>query len=541
MVGYSSRLNPKKPGWLRRARLLCVLLFLLAAGCAAVGPDYKALEADTPEEWLDAQKQLITSDPIRPDWWGVFGDPELVSLVQEAFARNLTLRVAGLRVYESRASLGVAVGNLYPQSQAAEGSIQAVNPSDRAPTAPQPGSSGTYPAYNQASIDATASWELDFWGKFRRGVEAARAEVDASVADYHDARVSLAAQTAQTYLTLRIYQERLAIARANVVVQQEGLRIAQARYRYGATSDRDVQQAVTLLTSTQATIPSLENGLAQAEHALALLLGMTPGELHARLKIEQGIPDVPAEVAVGVPADLLRRRPDIRKAERLAAAQSARIGEAKADLYPSFTLSGTIGFLSSSVGAFELSDILSHGYTASGSAGLRWSLFNYGRITNAVRVQDAVYQELETQYENTVLSALREAEDSLSAFLRAREQAAFLDKSATAAARSVKLALFQYREGATDFTTVLTAQQNLLQQQDNLALARGAIVTNLAGLYRALGGGWEAPQGRDEAPLAVPVKVREEMKSRTDWGGLLDTDPEKPGGTPKTDWPSPDW
>jgi NodT family efflux transporter outer membrane factor (OMF) lipoprotein len=303
-----------------------------------------------------------------------------------------------------------------------------------------------------------------------------------------------------------------------VSTQRESLQIAEARFKGGTTSERDVEQARTVLASTEATIPILETQLRQAKNSLSVLLGLPPNRLTDQLGKKTVIPTPPAQVAVGIPADLLRRRPDIRAAEYNAAAQSAQIGVSRAELFPAFSLTGNFGFLSSDVGKARLSDIFNwrNRQGAIGPA-VQWNILNYGQLTNLVRVQDARFQELLITYQNTVLSAQREVEDNLVAFLRTQEQAKFLRESSEAAVRSLNLAVLQYREGITDFTTVLTAQQSLLSAEDSLASATGSISTNLVGVYRALGGGWEIREGQD----FVPAATREQMRQRTNWGRLL--------------------
>ena len=363
-----------------------------------------------------------------------------------------------------------------------------------------------------------AAWEIDFWGKFRRAIESADANLMASLADYDSALVSLSADVADLYILLRTLERRLDIARQNMESQRETLGIVEARLRAGASSERDVEQARTVLYSTEASIPVLQGQIQQIRHGLSVLLGLPPSDLTEFLSAPSAIPVAPVEVAVGIPADLLRRRPDIRSAEYQAMAQGAEIGVARADLFPSFSLTGSFGFLSTNAGSAGLGDILewrSRTYTA-GSV-LQWNLFNYGRIVNNVRLQDARFQELLINYQNTVLRAQQEVEDGLSAFLRSREQAESLARSAEAARRSLELAGAQYRGGVVDFTTVLTGQQALLSQQDNLAATLGEISRSVVRIFRALGGGWEIRDGMD----LIPPEVKEVMARRTNWGDLL--------------------
>ena len=336
------------------------------------------------------------------------------------------------------------------------------------------------------------SWELDFWGKFRRAVQAADANFLASVATYDDVLVTLTADVAATYVGIRTLQQRLAIAEENVRLQRKSLDIAQARFQGGTTSERDVAQAETVLASTEATIPALTQQLQQAKNALSVLLGMPPSPLAELLGGPQTIPVAPAEAVVGLPADLLSRRPDVRRAELFAASESARIGFEKAELYPAVSITGNFGYLASDWGQFDLSDMFtSRARTFAIGPAVQWNILNYGQITNRVRAQDARYQAAIFNFQTVVLTAQREVEDGLAQFLQSRVRAEALARSAAAAKRSFELSLLQYQKGIVDFTTVLTAQQDLLQAQDNLVNAMGDIPQGLILTYRAIGGGWK--------------------------------------------------
>jgi len=391
--------------------------------------------------------------------------------------------------------------------------------------------------YTTDQVGLVASWELDFWGKFRRAIESADASLMAAVADYDSALVSLTADVANLYILHRTLEKRLAIARQNVKTQQESLEISEARFQGGATSQRDVEQAQTVLQNTRAQIPALESLLRQTQNALSVLLGRPPGPLTDILTGPRTIPVPPPRLAVGIPADLLRRRPDIRSAEYKAASQCAKIGVAKADLFPAFSLSGTFGYLSSNTGNFSLGEVFQgSSLNVVGGPAVRWKILNYGRLANLVRVQDARFQELLLTYQNTVLKAQQEVEDNLVAFLRTQERAERLAQSAEAAQRSLDLALLQYREGKTDFTTVLTAQQALLAEQESLANTLGDIARSLVGVYRSLGGGWELREGQD----FVPDAVKADMARRTNWGRLLEpaAHTPRPEATPSgSPWP----
>jgi NodT family efflux transporter outer membrane factor (OMF) lipoprotein len=498
-------------------------LVFVITGCTMVGPDYVKPTAPEPQKWLGATDSKIESKAADfSTWWTVFNDPTLNALVQSAYQQNLTLKATGIRILEARAQLGIAVGDQYPQTQQGTADATAQKTSRNLPNA---ASAERFAYVYDVGFDA--AWELDFWGKFRRAVQAGVADLQASIADYDDNLVFLTSEVARTYITLRTSEKRLAVANDNVKIQTESLRLAQAQFDAGAVTELDVFQSRALLRSTEAAIPGFESEIRQAKNALAILLGKLPGKIDAMLAGPGHIPQMPAEVAIGVPAELLRRRPDIRLAERQLAAQSAQIGVAKADLYPSFSLFGSIGYTtagstsspqSRNAGLSDLFKNNSLGYSVGPS--ITWNLFNYGRITNSIRVEDARFQQLAVDYENTVLQAVQEVEDAMIAYLRTQDQVTFLADAVAAYKSSVDLSTLQYKEGLVDFQRVLDAQQNLVQQQDNLVTTTGDVVLNLVSLYKALGGGWEMRTGND----FVPGDIKAEMKARTNWGDLLSSD-----------------
>ena len=498
-------------------------LSLVISGCTMVGPDYVKPTAPEPKEWLDSTDPKIESKAADfSAWWTVFNDPMLNTLVNSAYQQNLTLQVTGIRILEARAQLGIAVGNQYPQTQQGFGDATVEKTSRNLPNAI---SAERFAYVYDVGFDA--AWELDFWGKFRRAVQAGVADLQASIADYDDNLVFLTSEVARTYINLRTFEERLAVARANTKIQTESLRLAQAQFDAGAVTELDVFQSRALLRSTEATIPGFESEIRQAKNALAILLGKLPGEIDAMLGRPGRLPPMPAEIAVGIPVELLRRRPDIRLAERQLAAQSAQIGVAKADLFPSFSLFGSIGYTtagstsspqSRNAGLSDMFKSNSLGYSVGPS--ITWNLFNYGRITNSIRVEDARFQQLAVDYENTVLQAVQEVEDAMIAYLRTQDQVAFLADAVAAYKSSVDLSTLQYKEGLVDFQRVLDAQQNLVQQQDNWVATTGDVGLNLISLYKALGGGWELRAGQD----FVPGDIKAEMKERTNWGDLLSPD-----------------
>ena len=362
----------------------------------------------------------------------------------------------------------------------------------------------------------------------------------AEVASFDSQLVSLTADVATLYIGIRTYERRLDIARSNVDVQKGSLKIAESKFRGGSSSRRDVEQAKTVLGSTQASIPKLEASLRAGKNALCVLLGKPPKSIDGLLdteKLRAAIPTPPVQVAVGIPLDLLRRRPDIRQAEYQAQAQSAQIGVTQANLYPALSISGSFAFVSSSASGHSLSDMFAWGnnFYRFGPA-VQWNILNYGQLSNQVRFQDAEFQALLAEYQNQVLKAQQEVEDGIIFFLKNQDAAEFLAQSTGAAKRSLDLATLQYREGIADFTTVLTAEQALLAQQDSFASTLGEVAASLVKVYRGMGGGWQIRQGRE----FIPPEIRTAMENRTNWGDLLETF--RPGeGPAKADIRAPDW
>jgi NodT family efflux transporter outer membrane factor (OMF) lipoprotein len=419
-------------------------------------------------------------------------------------------------VLQARAILGVAIGEFYPQLQQGVGSL-IYNRTSAA--TPLDGPNATPARFWTDSVALQAAWEIDFWGKFRRGVESADGAYLASIATYDDVLVALLGDVTATYIGIRTTERLIAVARDNVNKQKQALAIAQAKYQGGGTSERDVFQAQNVLAQTQAAIPQLTIQLQQLQNALCVLLGVPPQSLGAMFGRSAGrIPFPPATVAVGIPADLLRRRPDVRAAELAALAQSAQIGVAEAELFPAISITGTFGGSASTANGHNLGQMLTaKGMTYAAGPAFQWNILNYGRITNNVRLQDARLQQLLIDYQNTVLKAQQQVDNGLSAFLQSRYQSALLRRSAQAASGALTVALDQYGQGATDFTTVLTAEQNLFQVQSSLAIATGNISLGLTSVYRALGGGWQIR----EDSYFVDAATIEQMRARTNWGILL--------------------
>ncbi len=468
-----------------------VSLVLVLAGCTRVGPDFQA----PLDPWLDqwgtpalAQAVAQAPAPDLPRWWTLFQDPVLDSLIAEADAHNSDLRVAGLRIAEARAQLAIVQTGRYPQVQR----LRAEQIFTRQDQSGAPSARDS--VFWQSSLGVEVGWELDFWGRFSRAIESADALYLASRANYADAMVLLRAQVADTYFAVRTVEARLQIARENARRQGRSLQITERLFRHGENDELDWQQARTQLLATEATIPEFENQLNALRNVLCGLLGRPPGPLPELAAGHGRLPTPQVGVLQGVPADLLRRRPDIRAAEQAVAAQSARVGVAEADLYPQISLLGSIGW--SLVSASHLPDA----FTVAAGPGLVWNPFDYDRRRNAVRIEDARLQQLLEQYHRQVREAAREADDAASGLVRSLQSAGIRQRSSEAAQRSLDLASSQYREGFADFQRVLDAQQLLLQQQDGYLVSRGNAVGSLVALYKALGGGWEPGQVPDGEP-----------------------------------------
>ena len=489
------------PGW---AFALAAALQLGA--CTMVGPDFVRPKVPWLGEWSSeglrqAERGEVRNRPATDEWWRNFNDVVLDSLVAEAQVLNPGVRTAGMRIMEARAQLGIAGSGLYPQLNQLNASAL------RTGTRSSSGPSTALWAYG-ASYDL--GWELDFWGKYRRGIEAADAGYFASVAQYDDVQVLVAAQAASLYGSIRTIELRLRIAEENAALQKRSLDITERLFRSGTDSELDVQQARTQYLATLATIPELETALRQAQNALCVLLARPPGPLPEMESGRGTIPEATLDVIVDIPADLLRRRPDVRAVELQLAAQSALIGVNVAALYPSIGLTGLVGLSATSIPSVA---------TMSWAIGplLVWNIPDYGRLSNQVLVQDALFQQIYEQYQDTVLGAARELDDAAASFANGRIQIDILRDSVQAARRSVDIALVQYREGLVDFQRVLDSQRALFSQQEALVATQGGILQSLITVYKALGGGWHAGRTRpvvDDATAAT-------MGLRRDWKNLL--------------------
>ena len=457
-----------------------LLVVLILTGCATVGPDYVPPDTPVSATWHTELKGGLSAKETDPqtlaEWWTTLNDPELSRLIDRAALGNLDLKKALARVREARARRGMAKADLFPTLNAT-GSATWTRSSEDTET-------GKTSKLFTESFDA--GWELDIFGGVRRSVEATEADLGASQEDFHDVLVSLLAEVALNYVEARTFQARLAFAEANLEAQGETYQLTLWRYQAGLSDELAVQQARYNLENTRSQIPTLRTGLEEAMNRIAVLLGEQPGKIHGELEKRESIPITPLKVAVGVPADVIRRRPDVRRSERELAAQTARMGVATADLYPKFTLSGSIG-----LEALSLNNLSSSGsWTLSGGPRITWAIFKAGAIRQNIEVQSALQEQYLTAYEAAVLSALEEVENALVAYAEEQQRRQSLSEATQAAQKAVELAQHKYQTGLTDFSNVLDAQRSLLSFEDQLAQSNGTVTSNLVRLYKALGGGW---------------------------------------------------
>ncbi|WP_197528382.1 efflux transporter outer membrane subunit [Aeoliella mucimassa] len=476
-------------------------LLLAAVGCTGprqwisngfkVGPNYCPPSTPVAQGWIDADDERVIGDPVdAAAWWSnSFRDPVLNELVAEAYSQNLTLRQAGSRIMQARALRAIQIGELFPQQQTASADY-----SHNLTTG-----SGFDRHFSSWRGAFQLAWEIDFWGRYRRAVEAADADLDATMFDYGDVVVTLIADVASTYIEIRTLQKRLELVKLNVESQKQTYEITEIRFEGGESSDVDVQQAKSSYVQTAALVPQVEINLRQAQNRLCVLMGMPPENILDMLG-EGDIPTVEPEIVLGIPAATLLQRPDVRRAERLVAAQSAFIGVAEADFYPRITLSGTVGR-----SANQFKDLFRSG-SGFGSVGpsVDWNVLNYGRILNRVRFEDARFQELVYAYQQSVLNANLEAENAIVRFLKSQELLRLQLEAAEAADLTNKLITEKFVAGdQIDFNRVFGVQNTKTQQEVAAAAAKGEVAQGVVEIYRALGGGWPSPYLN--TPPAVPA------------------------------------
>ncbi len=452
-----------------------ILFIIVLSGCA-VGPDYVKPQMQVSPDWSTKMEGGLNAGEMDPntlaEWWTTINDPILNNLIERAKANNFSLKIAFERIRESRARRAITAASLYPD-------LNVSGSATKSRTKDIPGTSNLY------SANFDAGWELDIFGGVRRSVEAANADLQTTQENMYDTLVSLLAEVAVNYVDVRTYQSRLKSVQASIDLQNETYQLIIFRNEASLVDDLAVQQAKYNLESSRSQIPTLRAGLEQTMNSLAVLLGEQPGTLQEELNKVEPVPTPPENIIVGVPADIIRRRPDIRSAERALAAQTARIGVATANLYPSFTLNGSIG-----LNASKFTDMASGTWSLTGGPRFSWPIFDAGAIKQNINVQSSLAEEYLLQYKSTVLSALQEVENDLISYAQDKARRENLRQAVQAAQTAATLAGQEFEVGLTDFTTVLDTQRSLLSFQDQLAQSDGAITSDVIRLYKALGGGW---------------------------------------------------
>lgn len=486
-----------KPKCVRRNRWVRVMTagfaVSLASGCTPlreyvhngfkVGPQYAKPPAPVADQWIEAADSRVSPKPDEHrKWWAAFNDPNLESLICMASRQNLSLREAGFRVLASRAKLAISVGEFFPQKQSVNGGFLQYGLSTAVANR-QFIAEAYYPLWNYG---AGLAWELDFWGRYRRAIEAASNALDASIENYDNMLVILLGDVADSYIRMRFFENQAEIAQSVANFQKESLTIAQARFRGGLASEVDVDQAQADLSKTLSEVPNFQAFARIESNRLCNLLGIAPEDLQKRLG-KGPIPSAGVEVTAGIPAELLGRRPDIRQAERQAAEACANIGVATSELYPHISIVGNFGWSALNYGNLYTPQA----FTGSVGPSFQWNVFNYGRLVNHVRLQDANFQAAIANYQQIVVKAGAEVEDGMIRFLKGQERARELEKAVEAATKAANIAQAQYKAGTVDFNRVSLLQEKLLDRQLSLANARREIAGGLVMTYKALGGGWQ--------------------------------------------------
>ncbi|EKO3845339.1 TolC family protein [Vibrio harveyi] len=511
---------------------LAILSVLGLSACTTLGPDYVHPEQTAlPSDWSleKAAQDTQQSEQKLQQWWQQFNDPTLNQLVEMASQQNLDLEAAGLRIVQARSLLGISTGLQYPQVQTVSGNLARAYVNDQ--------------GVNNAALSFDAGWEMDIWGKYARGIESAEAGYYASIASYHDIMVTITAEVARNYINYRTFQERILLSRRNIEIQERVVNITQVQFDSGNVTELDVQQAKNQLFNTKAAQPSLEIAMKQSRTALALLLGVLPEDVEKLLQSdgfaqrmadyenqfkssgrkpalsgndERSIVPRPPLLDNKVDANLVMRRPDLQVSEMQARAQSAQIGVAETALYPSFSLFGSIG-IDSTVpdgSSFSFSDSL----TMVVGPTFSWNIFQYGRVKNNIRFEDAKFQETLTNYNKKVLQAVNEVTNALEAYDLYLEQKSLRLQSVNSSIRAFNISMTQYENGQISFERLLNSVEKMTRAEDSYATIKGNVANQVVALYKALGGGWEAQTGK---PFFSET-VAKQMQDRSDWDGLLD-------------------
>ncbi len=467
-----------------------IIFTALLQSCMKVGPDYEKPETKMPDSWYEAVSYGLNDGTSNlQTWWTVFEDPILDKLMIKASEGNYDLKSAVTSVNQARAQLYSTSGEYLPAVQA-QGSVERSRESEGISLSVPPPQSRTDTFID---IGGSASWEIDLWGRIARSVESAEASYEASVENYRDTLVVLFAEVASNYVQVRTFQSRIKIALENIELQKKTLKLTEDRFNAGITSLLDVRQAELNLAITESTIPQLQASLDQAINRIGVLLGEYPSSLQAELSKPNPIPIPPDDIAIGLPAELLRQRPDIRLAEREVAAQTAQIGVASSELYPQFSLFGTLALEAVDSVSFIKSSNITFGFGPQ----FTWRIFEGGRLRYNIKIQELVAENLIYQYQNTVLLALEEVENSMVAYVQEINRYKSLGKSVSAAEGALELVKTLYIEGLIDFLNVLDTQRALFEQQDQFIESKGNIVQNLINLYKSLGGGWSPESDKE--------------------------------------------
>ena len=500
------------------------LLLACTAACTTVGPDYEAPPApELPSSWNTADAAAKSAEAA--NWWKLFQDPVLDELIDRGARQNLNVEAAGLRIVQARAALGISDALIFPQQQKVSGSLSTIYQEEH--------------SFNSAGVGLDVGWEMDIWGKYARGIESSEATLYASIASYRDVLVTITAEIARNYINFRTAQERTYLSRQNIAIQQRVVEMTQTQFNSGNVTELDVQQSKTQLYATQGTLPGLSIARLQAQNALAVLVGVMPEELTSVLALEkdesaqvdeervnlvaaeydaQSVIPVAPSLNTRVDSALVLRRPDLQVAELQARAQSARIGQAEAALYPQFFLFGTIG-LSDTVptgGSFSASNAV----TAAIGPGFSWNIFQYGRIKNQVRVEDARFQESLSNYNQQVLQAVQEVSNALVAYRYSVEQSEYNFSGVNASIRAFNISSTQYNNGLVTYQRLLSTVEKMTLREDAYAVTKGNIANQVVALYKALGGGWEP---HANLPIVKP-ETAEQMRERSDWDNYLETE-----------------
>ena len=491
-----------------------ILVSLLFTACTKLGPDYIApKEQALPGSWDTNNSVSINATK---EWWKIFNDATLDELIQKTYEQNFDLRSAGLRILQARAALGISENLTYPQIQTLSGSLAGVRQNQN----------------NFLSTGASfdLAWEMDVWGKYARNIESSEATLYASVASYNDILVSLIAEVARNYINYTTAKERIAYAKSNIAIQERVTKMTEVQFNAGNVSELDMQQAKTQLYSTQALIPTFELSMIQSRNALAVLLAILPSEVDKILgktqekqdttissytKVTSFIPMVTLSESFGIEAEIIRRRPDIQVAVLQAQAQSARIGSAQSELYPHFSPFGSIGFNANNAvnGWTSFSDSIG----VSAGPSFSWNIFQYGRIKDQVRIQDAKFQESLNNYNKKLLKAVQEVSNALNGYKLTQKQLELNKKTIQASVRAFDISMLQYNNGMVDYQRLLSTVEKLIRNEDAYAQNKGATATQVVLLYKALGGGWEINQDK----TYIHKDDLETMQERTDWGEYL--------------------